>query len=60
MRKPTFAAAVLCITPTQGAGAAPCAIIKTIPVFPEQALLKNTNGIVNVKYDIEHDGTVSQ
>ncbi|EMB6256475.1 hypothetical protein ACFLPV_004435 [Serratia marcescens] len=60
MRKPTFAAAVLCIKPTHGAGAAPYAIIKIIPVFPEQALLKNTNGIVNVKYDIEHDGTVSQ
>jgi len=62
MRKPTFAALLLlCMTPmmTLGVGAAPSAIIKTVPVYPEQALLKNINGVANVKYDIEYDGTVS-
>ncbi len=62
MRKHTFVALLLlCLTPALALGAAPSpkVLIKTAPVYPEQALLKNTNGIVKVKYDIEHDGTVS-
>ncbi|MCS4320744.1 TonB family protein [Serratia sp. BIGb0234] len=62
MRKSTFAALLLlCLTPALAIGAtqAPHAIIKTAPVYPEQALSKSTSGVVKVKYDIEHDGTVS-
>lgn len=62
MRQHTFAAILLlCMTPALALGAEPSpkAISKTAPVYPEQALLNKTDGVVKVKYDIEHDGTVS-
>ncbi|MER5229251.1 TonB family protein [Serratia ureilytica] len=62
MRKHTFVALLLlCMTPALALSAEPSpkAVIKTAPVYPEQALLKNTNGVIKVKYDIERDGTVS-